>query len=163
MLYPLHRPVVKNKLAIFWIFGKRWQGKWSSFGFFDAWFSFRLTMLTRLTCSLALKVPFPRGDSFFDSLVHDEGLELADEVPGDAEDLPGLVLLGHLVEEPDDVREVHVAVEDDVAVVLHQRQRHEQVEVGGDHLPGRPVVKLNIVKVKEELSKSVFSPDGLPD
>ena len=44
--------------------------------------------------------------------------------------------LGHLVEELDDVGEVHVPVEDDVAVALHQPEGDEEEELGGRHLGG---------------------------
>jgi len=43
------------------------------------------------------------------------------------------VLLGHLVKELDDVGEVHVPVEDDVAVVLDEGEGDEEKEVAGDN------------------------------
>ena len=73
-----------------------------------------------------------------DLLVGDEILQPENEFSGDAEDLLRVVLLGHLVEELDDVGEVHVAVEDDVSVVLDEGQGHEQEEVARDDEPGGP-------------------------
>ena len=61
--------------------------------------------------------------------VLDEGLQLGDEIPRHAQHRPGVVPLCHLVEELDDVGEVHVVVEDDVAVVLDQRQCDEEHKV----------------------------------
>ena len=46
--------------------------------------------------------------------------------------------LGHLVEKLDDVREVHVAVEDDVAVGLDQAKRDEEEELGRRDFFRRP-------------------------
>ena len=46
--------------------------------------------------------------------------------------------LSHLVEELDDVREVHVAVEDDVAVGLDQAKRDEEEELGRRDFFRRP-------------------------
>ena len=53
--------------------------------------------------------------------------------------------LGHLVEELDDVGEVHVPVEDYVAVALHQPQGDEQEELGRGHLGG---IKYNVFLFK---------------
>ncbi len=72
------------------------------------------------------------------SVVDHHALESGDEVPGHLEDLPCVVALGHLVEELDDVGEVHVPVEDDVAVRLDEGHGHEEVEVRRDHLPAGP-------------------------
>ena len=89
------------------------------------------------------------------SFVLDEILQLEDEISREPQHLLGVVVLGHFlrkkwtrtwndvsvtsqrgdtskrrtVEELDDVGEVHVVVDDDVAVELHERQRHEQDEV----------------------------------
>ena len=48
------------------------------------------------------------------------------------------MLLRHLVEELDDVGEVHVAVHDDVPVVLDEGEGDEEVKVRGDHLHRGP-------------------------
>ena len=45
--------------------------------------------------------------------------------------------LRHLVEELDDVGEVHVAVEDDVAIALDQAECDEQEELGRGNLGRR--------------------------
>ena len=50
----------------------------------------------------------------------------------------GVVFLRHLVEELDDVGEVHVAVHDDVPVVLDEGEGDEEVKVRGDHLDRGP-------------------------
>ena len=46
--------------------------------------------------------------------------------------------LRHLVEELDDVGEVHVPVDDDVSVGLHQTQGNEQIELWTSNLPCSP-------------------------
>ena len=50
----------------------------------------------------------------------------------------GVVLLRHLVEELDDVGEVHVPVNDDVPVGLHQTQGNEEIELWTSNLPCSP-------------------------
>ena len=42
------------------------------------------------------------------------------------------------IEELDDVREVHVIVQDDVPVVLYQGQGQKEEEMGGGHVFGTP-------------------------
>ena len=44
----------------------------------------------------------------------------------------------HTIEELDDVGEVHIVVQDDVPVILHQGQGDEQHKVTGAHVFGRP-------------------------
>ena len=46
--------------------------------------------------------------------------------------------LSHLIEELDDVSEVHVPVNDDVSVGLHQTQGNEQIELRSGDVTGRP-------------------------
>ena len=46
--------------------------------------------------------------------------------------------LRHLVEELDDVGEVHVPVDDNVPVGLHQTQGDEQIELWTSNLPCSP-------------------------
>lgn len=63
------------------------------------------------------------------SLVLYEHLHLVDQVPGNPQDLLGIVMLSPLVEELDDIGEVHVVVSDNLSVGLHQGQGNEQDEV----------------------------------
>lgn len=65
------------------------------------------------------------------SLVLNQSLHLVHEVPGQLQDLLGVVSLGHFIKELDDVCEIHVVLQDDVTVDLHQSQRDEQDVVGG--------------------------------
>lgn len=65
------------------------------------------------------------------SLVLNQSLHLVHEVPGQLQDLLGVVSLGHFVKELDDVCEIHVVLQDDVTVDLHQSQRDEQDVVSG--------------------------------
>ena len=63
--------------------------------------------------------------------------QLVDQVPGNRKNPGRLVPLCHLVEELDDVREVHVAVEDDVSVAFDETEGDEKIElVRGDFLWG---------------------------
>lgn len=59
------------------------------------------------------------------SLVLYEHLHLVDEVPGNLQDLLGIVMLSSFIEELDDVGEVHVVVTDNFTVGLHQGQGNE--------------------------------------
>lgn len=59
------------------------------------------------------------------SLVLYEHLHLVDEVPGNPQDLLGIVMLSSFIEELDDVGEVHVVVTDNLTVSLHQGQGNE--------------------------------------
>ena len=63
---------------------------------------------------------------------------MVNQVPGNRKNPGCLVPLCHLVEELDDVREVHVAVEDDVAVGLDQTKSYEEEELGRRDFFRRP-------------------------
>ncbi len=68
------------------------------------------------------------------------------------------MLLCHLVEELDDVGEVHVPVENDVPVVLDEGEGNEEKEVTGDNEPRGPdclpdQVDITIGKLTLEVQK----------
>lgn len=63
------------------------------------------------------------------SLVLYEHLHLVDEVPGNPQDILGVMMLSPFIEELDNIGEVHVVVTDNLTVGLHQSQGNEQDKV----------------------------------
>lgn len=68
----------------------------------------------------------------------DKLLQLNDQSSCQVEHFFCLVLLSHLIEELDDVREVHVILNDNVTISLDKSECYEQIEVLGDDWFGCP-------------------------
>lgn len=66
-----------------------------------------------------------------ESLVLDECLKLKDQASRDGQHGLCIVLLRHFIEELDNVREVHVVLQDDLPIILHQSQSDEEDEIVG--------------------------------
>lgn len=78
---------------------------------------------------LFISALFVRYDVEGDLFVGQKILQSHDQLSSYYKYLLGIVLLSHFIEELDNVREVHVPVEDDVSVVFHHGKGHKQKEL----------------------------------